>query len=122
MKPELPPKPHFSQQDIADRCEELLRLSGNREPNLREIARRTSEIPELAQLVVQRANSAKIGLRHRVSDVDHAVVLLGADRIRGLVRQLLFDTARLHALADRVNRSLVAPPGTQEDQADSAET
>jgi len=122
MKPELPGKPHFLQQDIAIRCEELFRMSSDREPNLREIARRTSEIPELAQLVVQRANSAKVGLRHRVNDVDHAVVLLGADRVRGLVRQLLFDTAKLRALTERVNRNLATPPGPREHETDSADS
>jgi len=119
MKPELPRKPHFAQQDIASQCEELVRLSSDREPNLREIARRTSELPELAQLVVRRANSAKVGLRHRVNDVDHAIVLLGADRVRGLVKQLSLDTARLRALTERVNRSLAAPPGPVEHKTDS---
>lgn len=96
-------------------------MSSDREPNLREIARRTSEIPELAQLVVQRANSAKVGLRHRIDDVDHAVVLLGADRVRGLVRQLLFDTDRLRAVTERVSRNMALPPSTQQDETGSAE-
>ncbi len=121
MKSESPRKPHFARQDIAIRCEELFRLSSDGESNLREIARRTSEIPELAELVVQRANSAKVGLRHRVNDVDHAVVLLGADRVRGLVRQLMFDTARLRALSERVSRNLATPPAPQQDETDSAE-
>jgi len=121
MKSDIPSKPHFAQQDITSRCEELFHLSSDREPNLREIARRTNEIPELAHLVVQRANSAEVGLRHRIEDVDHAVVLLGADRIRGLLRQLLFDTARLRALTERVHPTLEIPPGPGQDEAGATE-
>ena len=121
MKPDLPPKPHFAQQDITSRCEELLHLSSESEPNLHEIARRTHAIPELAQLVVQRANSAEAGLRHRINEVDHAVVLLGAGRIHGLVRQLLFDTARLRALTERVHPTLELPPGPGQDEAGATE-
>lgn len=118
----MPREPHFTHRDIATRCEELLRLSSGQEPNLREIARCTSEIPSLAQRVLQRANSARLGLRHRISDVDHAVVFLGADRVGGLVRQLLVDTANLHEVARSVNPETAMPSGPEESQTSSSGT
>jgi HD-like signal output (HDOD) protein len=97
-------QPHFASWDLAVQCEEVVRLSSDAEPNLQEIARRAQAHPALAQLVVTHVNSPRYGLRNKVSDVHHAVALLGAERIRGLVEQLLQDTQRLQALARESRR------------------
>ena len=92
-------QPHFASWELAAQCEEVVRLSSDAEPNLHEIARRAEQHPALAQLVVNHVNLPRFGLRNKVSDVGHAVALLGAAQIRSLVEQLLQDTERLQSLA-----------------------
>jgi HD-like signal output (HDOD) protein len=102
--PEFHP-PHDS-PELSVRCRELFRLCDDAEPDLQQIARQAREIPVLAQRLMQRVNSASMGLRGRVAQVEQAAVLLGTDRIRGVVEQLLQETARLQELS---RSSLPAP-------------
>lgn len=99
--------PHESPLELTARCREVFRLSDDAEPDLQQIARCAGEIPVLAQRLIRRVNSAGIGLRNRVSEVEQAVTLLGADRIRSVVEQLLQETARLQQLSQK---GLAAPP------------
>jgi len=99
--------PHESPWELAARCREVSRLSDDSEVDLQQIARCAQESPVLAQRLIRRANSASLGLRNRVSEVGQAVTVLGADRIRSVVEQLLQETARLQRLSQA---GLTAPP------------
>jgi HD-like signal output (HDOD) protein len=79
-------------RDLSGPCRELLRLSGGNEPDLQEIARFLREQPLLEQRVLRHVNSIGVGLRNRVSGVEHAVALLGAGRLRSLAQHLLDES------------------------------
>ncbi len=53
--------------------------------DLRRVSRVIRTDPSLAAQVIHLCNSAMLGLRGRVSHIEHAVVLLGTERLRALV-------------------------------------
>lgn len=61
-----------------------LDLLANDQSSLRDVGELLSTDPGTAVRVLQVANSAAYGLRHRVASVEHAVPLLGAGTVRNL--------------------------------------
>ena len=53
--------------------------------DLRRVCRVIRTDPSLAAQVIRLCNSAMLGLRGRVSNIEHAVILLGTERLRTLV-------------------------------------
>jgi HD-like signal output (HDOD) protein len=53
--------------------------------DLRRVCRVIRTDPSLAAQVIRLCNSALLGLRGRVSNIEHAVILLGTERLRTLV-------------------------------------
>ena len=53
--------------------------------DLRRVCRVIRTDPSLAAQVIRLCNSAMLGLRGRVSHIEHAVILLGTERLRTLV-------------------------------------
>lgn len=78
-----------SPADLLQQCEQVLQLTLEMEPNLREIAQRTKQIAPLSDAVLERVNSPTLGLQHTIQSVDQAVALLGAKRMSYVVKHLL---------------------------------
>ncbi len=53
--------------------------------DLRRVCRIIRTDPSLAAQVIRLCNSAMLGLRGRVSNIEHAIILLGTERLRTLV-------------------------------------
>ncbi len=53
--------------------------------DLKRVCRVIRTDPSLSAQVIRLCNSAMLGLRGRVSDIEHAVILLGTERLRTLV-------------------------------------
>ena len=64
---------------------ELSNLLSSPPVDLRRVCRIIRTDPSLAAQVIRLCNSAMLGLRGRVSHVEHAVILLGTERLRTLV-------------------------------------
>jgi len=64
---------------------ELSNLLSSVPVDLRRVCRVIRTDPSLAAQVIRLCNSAMLGLRGRVSHVEHAVILLGTERLRTLV-------------------------------------
>ena len=64
---------------------ELSSLLSSVPVDLRRVCRVIRTDPSLAAQVIRLCNSAMLGLRGRVSHVEHAVILLGTERLRTLV-------------------------------------
>jgi HD-like signal output (HDOD) protein len=64
---------------------ELSALLSTVSVDLRRVSRVIRTDPSLAAQVIRLCNSALLGLRGRVSNIDHAVILLGTERLRTLV-------------------------------------
>jgi len=64
---------------------ELSSLLSSVPVDLRRVCRVIRTDPSLAAQVIRLCNSAMLGLRGRVSHIEHAVVLLGTERLRTLV-------------------------------------
>jgi len=64
---------------------ELSALLSSVPVDLRRVCRVIRTDPSLAAQVIRLCNSAMLGLRGRVSHIEHAVVLLGTERLRTLV-------------------------------------
>ena len=76
-------------KDLSSQCRKVLRLSNSLEPNIREIAEHTREIPPLSAAVLQTVNSASMGLQRTIHSVDQAVALLGAKRMCDVIEHVL---------------------------------
>ena len=64
---------------------ELIALLSCVPVDLRRVCRVIRTDPSLAEQVIRLCNSAMLGLRGRVSHIEHAVILLGTERLRTLV-------------------------------------
>ena len=64
---------------------ELSGLLSTAPVDLRRVCRIIRTDPSLAAQVIRLCNSAMLGLRGRVSNIEHAVILLGTERLRTLV-------------------------------------
>ena len=64
---------------------ELSTLLSSVPVDLRRVCRVIRTDPSLAAQVIRLCNSAMLGLRGRVSHIEHAVILLGTERLRTLV-------------------------------------
>ena len=64
---------------------ELSALLSTMPVDLRRVCGVIQTDPSLTAQVIRLCNSAMLGLRERVSDIEHAVILLGAERLRTLV-------------------------------------
>ena len=64
---------------------ELSGLLSTAPVDLRRVCRVIRTDPSLAAQVIRLCNSAMLGLRGRVSNIEHAVILLGTERLRTLV-------------------------------------
>jgi HD-like signal output (HDOD) protein len=53
--------------------------------DLRRVCKVIRTDPSLAAQVIRLCNSAMLGLRNRISNIEHAVILLGTERLRTLV-------------------------------------
>ncbi len=84
--PHLPP-PHFLEPRFRYRCKDLLRRCEKASPDIRGIAERVSSIPGLSSQILAAANTSIAG--SPIDSVDHAVVFLGAVRVREIVTSLL---------------------------------
>ena len=52
------------------------------------IAQEISNWPELTVRVLQVVNSPEMGVRQRVERIDHAIAMIGRDRIANIVQQI----------------------------------
>jgi HD-like signal output (HDOD) protein len=100
MPHERVPPPKYRLRELAQQCRELIRLSSTAEPDLREITGQIRQAPLLEARVVRYVNSIGVGLKNRVSRIDHAVALLGAARIRSLAERLLQESSQSPAAED----------------------
>ena len=74
--------PYFLRRQLGPQCAELLRLSTALDADVRELAAYISEHPILADAILHQANSPLHATGRRVRTIDHAVALLGINRIR----------------------------------------
>ena len=89
------PPPHFLEPRFRYRCRDLLRRCENASPDIRGIAERVSAIPGLSSRILAAANTSIAG--SPIDSVDHAVVFLGAVRVREIVTSLLVPNQATHA-------------------------
>lgn len=76
--------------------EKLTEELASGEPSLRRVGAIVAQDPAMTAKILQIVNSAFFALRRRVSDIDHAVSLLGIDTIMALVLTThLFNQGRL---------------------------
>jgi HD-like signal output (HDOD) protein len=59
----------------------LLRMTHQVEVDLRAIAREVQRIPELTDGVIRIANSARFPRKNNITSIDHAVAILGQQRL-----------------------------------------
>ena len=64
---------------------ELSALLSSMPVDLRRVCRVIRTDPSLTAQVIRLSNSATVGLRERVFNIEHAVILLGTERLRALV-------------------------------------
>src|SRR4051794_28713623 len=69
---------------MPDQADELLRLARRADAEPREVLQIVERDPALAAMVLRLVNSAAFGLAHEVTDLHHAVVLLGLPQLRTL--------------------------------------
>jgi HD-like signal output (HDOD) protein len=74
--------PHFALRDLRRACANWLPLLFEPDADLRRVTEFAEAHAVLAQAVVQMANSPAYGRRQRLTRVDHAVALLGLNRLR----------------------------------------
>lgn len=108
-------------RELAEQCEDVLRLAQAVEPNLHEIAERARRSQLLTERFLQAVNSVGMGLQHPVSDVQHALALLGTRRVARIVQDVLHSMpAPPHALPHPSNaRPLHGRTGSQNAQTES---
>jgi HD-like signal output (HDOD) protein len=83
------PRPHYLDHQSQATCERLIRLAGQRVPDLREIARLTVSVDRLNQRVIRAANASSFGLTSPITSLEQAVAYLGARRVREITEHLL---------------------------------
>ena len=66
-------------------CEEVLAEINSPDPSIGKIGEIIKQDPAVATKILQIVNSAYLGLRHEVSDIAHAVNLLGMRNVRDVV-------------------------------------
>ncbi len=74
--------PHFVRHDLRRACANWLPMLFEPDADLRRIAEFAQADDVLAQAVLQMANAPAFGRRRRETRVDHAVALLGLNRLR----------------------------------------
>lgn len=108
MSNSQPPNISSANTDLMQQCEQVLQLTLEMEPNLREISERTQEIAPLSSAVLEKVNSATLGLQHTIQSVDQAVALLGAKRMSYVIENLLGTD-----YGERQLRRAASPQGTK---------
>ena len=77
----------------------LERLSKKPELDFDAVTREANDNPMLSEVIVKAANASKQGLKKIVSSPSHAAVMLGANKLQGLIEQLLQDQRALESAA-----------------------
>lgn len=80
--------PHFLKTGEFDQLVEALQLCAAEEPELPKIAAIAEAVGPLSQAILQAANATSLGVR-RVTDLKHAVALVGPFRTKELIERLL---------------------------------
>jgi len=80
-----PELPDSEDRRLHEELDRILASLDRMTVSAREISEALSQAPGLAEAILRAANSARMGLRHRVEDLSHAVALLGSDEVRRIV-------------------------------------
>lgn len=75
-------------RDVKAECESIARLCRGSEASLREIGHRVRGVPSLSKLAIHAANATALGMRNAITRVDHAVLVLGTQRMHSLARRI----------------------------------
>jgi len=81
--------PHFLDRKDLDLCSDILEISKDDQPDIAQIASLAGSCTALSHLVIEKVNSASVGLVRPVSSVRQAVVLLGARSMHDVVKDLI---------------------------------
>jgi len=83
----------------------LERLSQGPELDFDALTREANDNPILSEEILKAANASKQGIKKTVSSPSHAAVMLGANKLHGLIKQLLQDQQALEEVAARTKPS-----------------
>jgi HD-like signal output (HDOD) protein len=95
------PAPHFAPRFSLEEVQLLLRVINDDDVSFEQIARSLEPRGPIAALFTRTANSAGLGAGQPVRSVRHALSILGLQRIRQIVSQLLVAAAEERAAMNR---------------------
>ena len=85
----LIPRPHFLRQSDTDVCRHVYEMCLRDDAGPMDVAEYISRAPVLKRIFLAMSNSAIFGLRTPVTTVERAVLVLGTNRVRWIVDDLL---------------------------------
>ena len=104
------PRPHFLQHEAHARIVRVIQQCRDPESNLCEIAQVADAVPALSQMILKASNAVPMRTAGKITSLEQAVLLLGANRICTLAEDLLGGAVAPQGPSMSARGQNVAPP------------